>query len=299
MTFFGPTKKDRRKSFVDAASDSCRTIARGPRRRRGPQRHRPERHRPHGNVRHGQYVSSCFSFMSSCRSVVLSLSLLSLFSSTKRTPYHPIILPSVNHLLQVAKSDSRGRRPDGRCYSHVSGYIDKVGYGGIQKNGFDSAIPSQYWAEAHDFADYLNKNGNAARLGLKNTHGNNPYHAPAGSIVVVRAGTPGTANPTAGDIAVADGGSGNFWNGGDMGYGGSSNFPPGNTFVLGIFVPTRCSGQGPSPGPSPGPPVQCSACKTCVKYGGGQGCLSQCQGCGSNCVNCIKGGGGTACASKC
>ena len=202
----------------------------------------------------------------------------------------------MDNLLQVSKADSRGRRPDGRCYYHVSGYIDRVGYGGISVNGFDAAIPSQYWAEAHMFADYLNKNGNAARLGLKNLNLDNPYRAPPGSIVVVRAGTPGTANPTAGDIAVADGGSGSFWNGGEMGYGGSSNFPPGNTYVLGIFVPTICHGSGPSPGPSPG---SCQDCETCVKYGGGHGCLSKCSSCGSSCVNCINGGGGTSCASRC
>merc|ERR1712070_1369417 len=144
----------------------------------------------------------------------------------------------------VSKADSQGYSPDGRCYSHVSGYIDAQGYGGIGKGQFDASIPSQYWAEAHMFADYLNKNGNAARLGFENIQSslnNNPYNAPAGSIVVVRAGTPGTANPTAGDIAVSDGGSGYFWNGGAMGYGGSGNFPSSNTYVLGIYVPTRCA----------------------------------------------------------
>ena len=34
-------------------------------------------------------------------------------------------------------------------------------------------------------------------------YGNNPYNAPRGAIVVVKAGTPGTAHPVAGDIAVA------------------------------------------------------------------------------------------------
>ena len=59
---------------------------------------------------------------------------------------------------------------------------------------------------------------NAADLCLENIQAslsNNPYNAPAGSIVVVRAGTPGTANPVAGDIAVCD--PPNFWNGGAMG----------------------------------------------------------------------------------
>lgn len=145
-------------------------------------------------------------------------------------------------MKSTAKADSQGKAPDGMCYSHVSGYIDAQGYGGIAAGHFDDSIPSSYWTYAHQFADYLNKNGNAKRLGLKNIQSslkNNPYDAPKGSIVVVRAGTPGTANPVAGDIAVCDGS--NFWNGGAMGYGGSGNFPSSNDYVLGIFVPTRCA----------------------------------------------------------
>jgi len=144
-------------------------------------------------------------------------------------------------LNSAAKADSQGKHPDGRCYSHVSGYIDNVGYGGICKGCFDKSIPSQCWAEAHMFADSLNA-GHASALGLQNVQGqfqNNPYKAPSGAIVVVRAGTPGTANPTAGDIAVCD--NGYFWNGGAMGYGGSQNFPSNNNYVLGIYVPTRCA----------------------------------------------------------
>lgn len=145
-------------------------------------------------------------------------------------------------LASHAESDSAGLRPDGRCYSHVADYIDAVGYGGICTGCFDNSIPSQYWAEAHQFADYLNAGSHAADLKMVNiqsTVSNNPYLAPVGSIVVVRAGTPGTANPTAGDIAVKGSGDA-FWNGGAMGYGGSGNFPPSNDYVLGIFVPTQC-----------------------------------------------------------
>eukprot|EP00618_Florenciella_parvula_P026040 CAMPEP_0119530358 /NCGR_PEP_ID=MMETSP1344-20130328/44209_1 /TAXON_ID=236787 /ORGANISM="Florenciella parvula, Strain CCMP2471" /LENGTH=188 /DNA_ID=CAMNT_0007570267 /DNA_START=18 /DNA_END=581 /DNA_ORIENTATION=+ len=134
----------------------------------------------------------------------------------------------------VAKSNSKGKSPDGYCYSHVADYIDATGYGGINKNGFDAAIPSQYWTYAYQFAEYLNTGNNAANLCLKNIQtsvANNPYNAPVGAIVVVRAGTPGTANPVAGDIAIAD--PDNFWNGGEMGYGGSSNFPSNNDYVLG------------------------------------------------------------------
>ena len=187
-----------------------------------------------------------------------------------------IDMKNIEHLAQ---SQSEGRRPDGRCYSHVSSYIDKVGYGGISKGGFDRAIPSAYWAEvryfgpctvqyciedmqaiayylfleqtskpgqctstrqAHQFADYLNKDGNAARLGLKNIQAhadNNPYKAPEGSIVVVRAGTPGTANPTAGDIAVKGPGD-DFYNGEPALFLASS--PPHSCILT-----CRCNINGP------------------------------------------------------
>ena len=147
----------------------------------------------------------------------------------------------MDRIKNYAKSQSVGRRPDGRCYSHVADYIDATGYGGIKKGGFNKAIPSAYWPEAKDFAIYLNQNNNAARLGLKNIGpevGNNPYNAPPGAIVVVAPNSPGTRNPTAGDITVK--GDGNaFYNGGEMGYGGASGFPTSKT--LGIFVPVSCS----------------------------------------------------------
>lgn len=144
-------------------------------------------------------------------------------------------------LKAEAKAGSAGYYPDGRCYSHVADFIDATGYGGIKKGGFNDAIPSSYWAEAHDFADYLNTGTNAADLNLKNIGpdvGNNPYNAPPGSIVVVAAGAPGTSNPTAGDIAVKGDGDA-FYNGGDMSYGPASAFPTDKT--LGIYVPTQCT----------------------------------------------------------
>ena len=74
----------------------------------------------------------------------------------------------MDHLKLEAYNGSYGYAPDGRCYAHVADFIDATGYGGIAIGGFNDAIPSAYWAEAHDFADYLNKDGNAERLGLKN-----------------------------------------------------------------------------------------------------------------------------------
>jgi hypothetical protein len=149
----------------------------------------------------------------------------------------------MSSLDSKAQSNSQGKNPDGKCYSHVADYIDAVGYGGINKGHFNDAIPSAYWQYAYQFAEYLNQGSNAADLCLANVqskYSNNPYKAPAGAIVVVRAGTPGTANPVAGDIAVV-GGGGNFWNGGEMSYGGSDNFPSSNDYVLGIYVPTTCT----------------------------------------------------------
>lgn len=123
-----------------------------------------------------------------------------------------------NNLNSYAKKHSQGKNPDGMCYSHVADYIDATGYGGIDKNGFNDAIPPAYWQYAYQFAEYLNKGNNAEELCLENVqkkYSNNPYKAPTGTIVVVRAGTPGTANPVAGDIAVVGDGD-YFWNGGEI-----------------------------------------------------------------------------------
>jgi len=87
---------------------------------------------------------------------------------------------------------------------------------------------------ARNYGDWLNKNHKS--LGMKKLNIDNPYNAPPGAIVVVRPGTPGTRHKTAGDIVVV-GKNGHFYNGGEMGYRGPKNFPPGNKHVIGIFVP--------------------------------------------------------------
>jgi hypothetical protein len=153
-----------------------------------------------------------------------------------------------NNMNSYAKQRSQGKKPDGKCYSHVADYIDAIGYGGINKGKFNNCIPPAYWQYAYQFAEYLNQGNNAANLCLKNaqsSYSNNPYNAPNGAIVVVRAGTPGTSDPKAGDIAIAGDGD-HFWNGGDMTYYGSQNFPPNNNYVLGIYIPTTCTPQCPN-----------------------------------------------------
>ena len=202
-----------------------------------------------------------------------------------------------NNIESYAKSHSQGKSPDGYCYSHVADYIDATGFGGIDKNGFNDAIPPQYWQYAYQFAEYLNKGSNAADLCLENaqkTYSNNPYKAPDGSIVVVRAGTPGTANPVAGDIAIVGRGD-YFWNGGEMGYGGSQNFPSNNDYVLGIYIPLECVGHCGGGGGDHCP----AECSTCIDNAGGKACADRCEGCSKECLDCVNGGGGKACSRKC
>ncbi|QRO01223.1 peptidoglycan-binding protein [Archangium violaceum] len=134
----------------------------------------------------------------------------------------------MRRLLEVARSNSAGKRPDGYCLKHVNDWLNGITYARIG-NGNSPRLPYAY-----RYGEWLN--ANLQTLEIQKMNLTNPYKAPAGAIVVVRAGTPGTSHPTAGDIAVADG-NGKFYNGGEMGYGGSQNFPAGNTYVIGIFAP--------------------------------------------------------------
>lgn len=135
-----------------------------------------------------------------------------------------------DRLVELARRASEGLRPDGRCYAHVWSFICASGYGKMPQQ----EVPWSHAAYAKQFAEYADQN--LGKLGLRKLAISNPYDAPAGAIVVVRPGAPGTGDPTAGDIAVADG-QGRFFNGGEMGYEGRHAFPPGNDYVLGVYVP--------------------------------------------------------------
>lgn len=134
----------------------------------------------------------------------------------------------MQNLAEVARRNSEGKRPDGKCLWHVNNWLDRNSYAQIG-DGKSPRLPY-----AKDYGNWLNNN--YQRLGLQKLNLTDPYKAPAGAIIVVRPGTPGTRHPVAGDITVA-GGNGKFYNGGNMGYGGAHNFPPGNQHVIGIFVP--------------------------------------------------------------
>lgn len=137
----------------------------------------------------------------------------------------------VEKIVRYAQAAAAGKRPRGRCYEAVWNYIKAVGYGKMPAVG-----PMGSQLLARNFADYANRPGNAEKLGIKKLPIDNPYKAPRGAIVVVRAGTPGTRHATAGDITIAAGG-GIFYNDGQMSYGGPGVFKPGNDYVLGIYMP--------------------------------------------------------------
>ena len=241
----------------------------------------------------------------------------------------------MDRIRSIAKSHAAGRPCLGHCYMAVANYIDEAGFGGIRKKGmqgdFNDQIPPQYWRYARHFADFVNQGDNAAKLGLENLQLSNPYDAPPGSIIVVRPGTPGTANLVAGDIVVKGEGTA-LWNDGAMSYHGKAGFPVGahacggHRCVMGVYVPTRCSdgteaaraakartlppdaAGRPNSEPSPkselhrNPPnteVTKKGCLDCIKGKGGLACVALCFRCGVACKTCVSGHGGKACAPKC
>ncbi|MEM1312465.1 MAG: D-alanyl-D-alanine carboxypeptidase family protein [Patescibacteria group bacterium] len=156
---------------------------------------------------------------------------------------------SMLRLLAHAKQKSEGIRPDGMCLCHVNNFINTVGFAKIP-------TPVTRLPEARNYHEWLVKNG--PKYGITNLIDTNPnmspYEAPAGSIVFVTAGSPGTTHDTAGDIAVADG-NGKFYNGGEMGYDGpqawkgSTGTDPddGSTGKLtGVFVTEEKAGPPPN-----------------------------------------------------
>jgi hypothetical protein len=172
---------------------------------------------------------------------------------------------AMSQLERIGRSRSAGRRPDGRCYFHVSYMLEDARYGNFAPGNFLQYVPAGFIAEAYQFAQWMNTGNNARLAGLQRMKLDDVAKAPAGAIVVVRAGTCGTAHPTAGDIAISSGDGVSFWNGGDMRY--CQSFRPGNNFVLGIYQPLECSADAGGDGGE--------ACHTCILHGGGAGCSDQ------------------------
>jgi peptidoglycan hydrolase-like protein with peptidoglycan-binding domain len=138
-------------------------------------------------------------------------------------------------LLEYAEANNTGASR-GQCFEYVWKYMTSngSGYGKIRNYNDAPDMPSTY---ARNFAEYMNANGNAERWGLRKLNITNPYDAPKGAIVVVAPGSPGTAHPTAGDIAIAAG-NGRFLNDGpNMSYGDPASFLRNGGRVLGVYVP--------------------------------------------------------------
>jgi hypothetical protein len=125
----------------------------------------------------------------------------------------------------------------GRCYEYVYRFLTRTGLGKIQP-GQDILPPGKTYRKlAHQFADFLNKDDNAHKLGLRKLDIKNPYDAPPGAIVVVAAGSPGTFDAKAGDISIAAG-NGLFINDGPrMNYKDPDKFLANGGVLLGAWVP--------------------------------------------------------------
>ncbi|MGB0590682.1 MAG: hypothetical protein ACPGU1_13470 [Myxococcota bacterium] len=137
------------------------------------------------------------------------------------------------NLLAYAEAN-HGGASTGQCFQYVWRYIHSSGYGRIENYGDCPAMGS---AEARMFAEFMNSGTHAADWGIVRLSGSTPYDAPAGSVVVVGPGSPGTSHATAGDIAVARG-DGTFINDGpQMNYGPPERFLADGGSLLGIYAP--------------------------------------------------------------
>jgi len=142
-------------------------------------------------------------------------------------------------VVAYALANHRGAS-SGQCFNAVWEYLTRSGYGKLDQWG---DLPAMQSAEARNFSDYLNssqKNLDEAGLKRLDTTLNPPITSPhdpripKGAIIVVAAGSTGTAHPTAGDIVIkAD--TGRFVNDGpNMDYG-TANTWQGK--LLGVYIP--------------------------------------------------------------
>ena len=179
----------------------------------------------------------------------------------KATPDGPAVEPTISaagkaamiEILAQAKKLAKGDGESwGQCYAWVDKYLKAAHYGKFTPSS--DPIPGDYGAVAAQFAEYAN--GHLDNLGLQRLSITSPYDAPAGAIVVVAAGSPGTSSnashwvkhpkwkphPTwPGDISVATGGA-DFYNDHlNESYGGRAGWDKaqkaGTAHLLGAYVP--------------------------------------------------------------
>ncbi len=145
----------------------------------------------------------------------------------------------MNNVVDYALRNHRGGS-NGDCFNAVWGYLTSSGYGNLKAWG---DLPNMGSDEAREFAEFMNKssaNLNEAGLQRLDTAFNPPITSPhdpripKGAVIVVAAGSYGTAHPTAGDIVIKAG-EGRFVNDGpNMDYGTASNW---TGKLLGVYIP--------------------------------------------------------------
>ena len=145
----------------------------------------------------------------------------------------------MDDVVAYALANNRGAST-GQCFNAVWEYLTRSGYGNLSKWG---DLPAMQSGAARNFAEYLNASQrNLDEAGLKRldttltppiTSPHDP-RIPKGAVIVVAAGSTGTADPTAGDIVIKAG-EGRFVNDGpNMDYG-TANTWQGR--LLGVYIP--------------------------------------------------------------
>ncbi|MBU1105874.1 MAG: hypothetical protein KKB51_04320 [Candidatus Riflebacteria bacterium] len=145
----------------------------------------------------------------------------------------------MDDVIAYALANNRGAS-NGQCFNAVWEYLTRSSYGKLA-NWED--LPAMESGEARNFAEYLNASAkNLEEAGLKRidtaltppiTSPHDP-RIPNGAVIVVAAGSTGTAHPTAGDIVIKAG-EGRFVNDGpNMDYGTADTWQ-GN--LLGVYIP--------------------------------------------------------------
>ncbi|PKL40269.1 MAG: hypothetical protein CVV41_20235 [Candidatus Riflebacteria bacterium HGW-Riflebacteria-1] len=142
-------------------------------------------------------------------------------------------------VVAYALANNRGAS-SGQCFNAVWEYLTRSGYGNLKQWG---DLPAMQSGEARNFSGYLNASQrNLDEAGLKrlDTTLNPPITSPhdpripKGAVIVVAAGSTGTAHPTAGDITIKAG-EGRFVNDGpNMDYGTAATW---QGKLLGVYIP--------------------------------------------------------------
>ncbi len=142
-------------------------------------------------------------------------------------------------VVEYAKTHHRGGSK-GFCFNAVWGYLTATGYGNLDHW---NDLPAMGSGEARFFAEYLNASpAHLEEAGLQRLDTaltppiTSPHDSriPVGAVIVVAAGSYGTAHPTAGDIVIKAGPNRFINDGPNMDYGTKDTW---YGKLLGVYVP--------------------------------------------------------------